>query len=140
MEELYVYALLYIVGFEYWDEYSNKLNDLFLKDFENEELLNLEEVGNSKSAILHILSLMDSAKINEKAFGTLLMDKIMEIYKQIELSLFARRMYDLWGYLPELLAYDEPYKTLSYADDALSWGDEKQCRELYEKAMKFYNN
>lgn len=67
MEELYVYALLYIGGFEYWDEYSNKLNDFFLKDSENEELLNLEEVGNSKSAILHILSLMDSAKINEKA-------------------------------------------------------------------------
>lgn len=33
---------------------------------------------------------------------------------------------------------EEPFHILSYADDCLSYGDEKQCRELYESMFAFY--
>lgn len=32
----------------------------------------------------------------------------------------------------------EPFHTLSYADDPLSWNDEKQTRKLYEELFEFY--
>lgn len=49
-------------------------------------------------------------------------------------------MYQLWQYLPSELSEKEPFDILCYADDLLSWGDEKQCRELYEKALFYYDN
>lgn len=48
-------------------------------------------------------------------------------------------MYSLWQNLPEQISYVEPFYILSYADDPLSWGDEKQARELYENAIGYYN-
>lgn len=51
---------------------------------------------------------------------------------------FAGRMYKLWKSLPDCLRYIEPFHTLSYADDPLSWGDEKQTREIYEELFKYY--
>ena len=40
--------------------------------------------------------------------------------------------------LPEKLAREEPFATLSYADDCLPYGDEAQCRRLYEAAFDHY--
>lgn len=34
---------------------------------------------------------------------------------------------------------EEPFYILSYADDCLGYGDEKQCRELYENALNYYD-
>ncbi len=140
MEELYVYALLYVIGFECWDDYSNKLHELFLNNPDNEVLLMLEEQGNSKDAMLHLLSEMEGSELDEKAFGSFLMDRISELYQTMEITEFGKKMYKLWGFLPASIMQNEPFHTLSYADDCLSWGDEKQCRELYEKAMGYYKD
>ncbi len=140
MEELYVYALLYVIGYECWDDYSNELHELFLNNPDNEVLLMLEEQGDSKDAMLHLFSEMGKCELDEKAFGSLLMDKISELYQTMEITEFGRKMYKLWGYLPAIIMKNEPFYTLSYADDCLSWGDEKQCRELYEKAMGYYKD
>lgn len=140
MEELYVYALLYVIGFECWDDYSNKLHELFLNNPDNEVLLMLEEQGNSKDATLHLLSEMEESELDEKVFGSFLMDKISELYQTMGITEFGKKMYKLWGFLPASIMKNEPFHTLSYADDCLSWGDEKQCRELYEKAMGYYKD
>jgi hypothetical protein len=34
----------------------------------------------------------------------------------------------------------EPFWTLSYADDPLSWGEERQTHEIYEKMFGYYEN
>ncbi len=140
MEELYVYALLYVIGYECWDDYSNKLHELFLNNPDNEVLLMMEEQGNSKDAMLHLLSEMEESKLDVKSFGSFLMERISELYQTMEITEFGKKMYKLWGFLPANIMENEPFHTLSYADDCLSWGDEKQCRELYEKAMGYYKD
>ena len=42
--------------------------------------------------------------------------------------------------LPSVIEYgEEPFFALCYADDCLSYGDEKQCRDLYEAALSYYD-
>ena len=33
----------------------------------------------------------------------------------------------------------DPFFTMCYADDPLSWGDKDQTRELYEQMFRFYD-
>lgn len=40
--------------------------------------------------------------------------------------IFASRMYSLWKNLPSNIQNQQPFFTLCYADDPLSWGDEKE--------------
>ena len=48
-------------------------------------------------------------------------------------------MYELWNRLPKVIdEMEEPFHVLAYADDCLAYGDEKQCRELYESMFAFY--
>lgn len=47
-------------------------------------------------------------------------------------------MYDLWKLLPDKINNEEPFYTLNYVGDCLSYGDEIQCRELYECALNYY--
>ena len=112
MEELYVYALLCSVGFDRYAEFQNALDRLFLADPANEALLDLEERGTKAALKL--------------------------LYRSSQISDFAGKMYALWSALPEKLAREEPFATLSYADDCLPYGDEAQCRRLYEAAFDYY--
>ncbi len=41
--------------------------------------------------------------------------------------------------MPRDIGQKEPFLTLCYADDCLSYHDEEQCRKLYEKAMCYYD-
>ena len=69
------------------------------------------------------------------------MKELKKIYSdENNLMEFGKRMYQLWKCLPSELSEEEPCIILRYADDPLSWGDEKQCRELYEKALFYYDN
>jgi hypothetical protein len=40
--------------------------------------------------------------------------------------------------LPSVIQSVEPFWSLSYADDPLSWGDVNQTKELYEEMLNFY--
>lgn len=142
MDELIVYAILCSIGYESYDEYRKKLDQLFLQNPQNEVLLDLEG-RNYKDAMLHLVHLFDERQLdtNMVLFGKKLMDRIRDIYDtENNLERFGKRMYQLWQYLPSELSEKEPFDILCYADDPLSWGDEKQCRELYEKALFYYDN
>jgi len=140
MEELIVYAVLCSVGYERYDEYREKLDQLFLQKPQDEVLLDLE--GRSyKDAMLHLVYWFNEIQLDIVQFGKKLMNKLREIYvAESNLEDFGKRAYRLWQYLPDELSKEEPFHILSYADDPLSWGDEKQCRELYEKALYYYDN
>ncbi len=139
MEDLYVYALLCAVGYDEFQNYRCVLEDLFVNDPNNDELLDL--MGRAyKDAILHTLYLMNAHLVDQDAFGSCLMDSLQPIYETEDLQVFGRHMYKLWTNLPDNLKDVDPFIILSYADDCLDYGDEKQCRELYEKALNYYKD
>lgn len=137
MEELFVYALLYSEGFDVWPLYADMLDKLFIEDPENEIYLSLEGMA-SKEAVLHTLSFMNESEFDTEYFGKILMQSLLQIYENTDIKLFARKMYSLWNKLPRHIGRNEPFFTLCYADDCLSYHDEEQCRQLYEKAMYYY--
>lgn len=140
MEDLFVYAILFSVGYDTWPEFSSTLDTLFLENSDNTDLLELEYMQ-PKDAILHTLSLMNTYEIDIGLFGKSLMREINKLYADIgNLSKFSCKMYEIWKRLPVSIEYGtEPFFTLNYAGDCLDYGDEKQCVELFEKAVNFYN-
>ena len=64
--------------------------------------------------------------------------KSQYLIHEADIHSFAKKAYNIWQLLPSDIASVEPFHILSYADDPLSWGDERQCRELYEEAFDFY--
>ena len=139
MEELFAYALLFSVGYDVWGLYTEQLDKLFLEYPENEEYIYLEGPITPKEATLHIISIMSSIPFNTDIFGQTLMKLIAQVYATSDLKEFGKTMYSLWNRLPAAIIQKEPFWTFSYADDCLSFGDEKQCRELYEKAIHYYD-
>ena len=137
LEELFVYSLLCLIGYDKYDEYKEALDHHFLSDPSNADLLDLE-MRNYKDAIIHTLSLFEKIAINTDGFGSFLMDTLKPIYSDSCIEEFADKMYKLWCNIPFELQTTDPFHILSYADDCLSLGDEKQCRELYEKALYYY--
>ena len=81
---------------------------------------------------------MDRNEFDTEYFGKILMRSLLRIYESMDLALFAGKMYSLWNKLPRDIGRREPFLTLCYADDCLSYHDEEQCRKLYEKAMCYY--
>ena len=73
-------------------------------------------------------------------FGKLFLDELKVIYIEMEIHSFAGKAYAAWNLIPKNIDQIEPFWTLSYADDPLSWGDEKQTREIYEKMFSYYEN
>ncbi|MCR5793301.1 MAG: hypothetical protein K6G65_09040 [Lachnospiraceae bacterium] len=137
MEELFVYALLCGVGFDEYEKYEETLDFLFENNPDDEMLLDLE-YRDRKDAIIHVNSIMNDYIGDCILFGKCLMKELKDIYTRTEITEFGRKMYELWGVLPDVIDVEkEPYYTLSYADDCLSFGDEKQCRELYEKMFDY---
>ena len=138
MEELFVYALLYSEGFDVWTMYAKALDKLFLENPENEEYLSLEGMT-PKEAVLHSISIMCGSEFDTGRFGKILMKSLRRIYEELSLEVFGRKMYSLWMKLPGCIGQEEPFFTFCYADDCLSYGDENQCRQLYEEAMRYYD-
>ena len=143
MEELYAELLLWYIGFHTSDRYRSILDEKFLNDSENDIYLDLEEC----SAIL--LDSMGRFKrywdyecheFNKDVFGTQLFKSLKVTYDEnlFDISEFGKRCYKLWNMFPNSIDQIEPFHILSYADDPLSWGDEAQTRELYEKAFSYY--
>lgn len=142
-EELLVYALLLDIGITSDSEYSEYLDALFMKMPDNYLLLELEwHFSDIQKSISIIRNHCNERCIDYDVFGRFLFLKLEQLYFQnrMDIQTFGAKSYAIWQQLPPAIDQTEPFWTLSYADDPLSWGDEKQTRELYEKAFGFYNN
>lgn len=139
MEELLVYAILLYQNIITEEMYQKRLNELFLKDIENEIFLKLEWETDINKAIIYIRTRINYQNINYEEFGKSLM-KVLKKYYECCTSIeqFSEKMYLLWESLPGRLQNEQPFFTLSYADDPLSWGDEKQTRSIYENMLNYY--
>ncbi|MBR5317773.1 MAG: hypothetical protein IKU39_07765 [Lachnospiraceae bacterium] len=138
MEELFVCAILCGLGFDKYNTYKEMLDRLLELNPTDEIVLDL--YGRSyKDAILHLYSIMDEYTLDCELFGKCLMKELRTIYLSVEITEFGKKMYELWNRLPKTIDnMEKPFHILSYADDCLSYGDEKQCRELYESMFEFY--
>ena len=139
MEELLAYAILLCQNIITEEMYQKKLNELFLKDIENEIFLKLEWETDINKAIIYIRTRINYQNINYEEFGKSLM-KVLKKYYECCTSIeqFSEKMYLLWKSLPGEIQNEQPFFTLSYADDPLSWGDEKQTRSIYENMLNYY--
>lgn len=141
MEELLVYALLLYEKLVTETEYNKRLDEIFLNAPENDDVLYLEWETDIKKAIIYIRTHIDYNNLDIDLFGRILMSKLKEVYKNYsDTREFASRMYSLWEDLPGNLQDIEPFWTLCYADDPLSWGDEGQTRNIYERMLCYYDD
>lgn len=141
MEELLVYALLLYEGLAVESEYSKRLDGLFLDNPENEDLLHLEWETDIKNAITYVRTHIEYKNLDLDWFGRTLMSKLKVVYENCsDIKFFASRMYSLWKNLPRNIQNIDPFWTLCYADDPLSWGDEEQTRNIYEYMLNYYDN
>lgn len=141
MEELLVYAILLYEELVTEDEYSKRLDELFLSDPRNDDLLYLEWETDIKKAIIYIRTHTDYNNLDLEKFGRTLMNKLKTVYVNCsDIKCFAGHMYRLWESLPGNIQDTEPFWTLCYADDPLSWGDEAQTRNIYEHMLDYYKD
>ena len=141
MEELLVYAILLYEELVTENEYNKRLDELFLITPENDDLLYLEWETDIKKAIIYVRTHIDYKNLDIERFGRILMSELKETYvKCSDIKYFATRMYSLWESLPGNIQDIEPFWTLCYADDPLSWVDEKQTRNIYEHMLSYYKD
>ena len=139
MEELFVYLILFGEQIITYDLYQKKLDLLFLENPNNEVLLNLEWETDIKRALIYARANMDYQNFNYKIFGKILMSNLKEYYDNCQdINIFANKMYSLWTSLPSYIQNEEPFWTLSYADDSLTYADEEQVCFLYKKILNYY--
>lgn len=141
MEELLAFAILLYEEMVTKDEYDKKLDELFLNNPENDDLLYLEWEKDIEKAVIYIRTHTDYNYFDYKRFGRILMSRLKVNYKNCsDIRDFADQMYNLWESLPGIIQDREPFFTLCYADDPLSWGNEEQTRNIYENMMNYYDH
>ncbi len=140
MEELLVLVILLYEELVTKDEYEKRLDELFLDYPENDDLLYLEWERDITKAVIYVRTHTDYNALDCERFGRILIGRLKEYYKNCpDIRVFADKMYSLWESLPGNIQDQEPFFTLCYADDPLSWGDEEQSRNIYENMLNYYD-
>ena len=139
-EQLIVYALLSSIGLDYWLHFQNKLDELYMNNKDDLELLELEGMD-KKDAILHTLSLINN-KIDLNIFGRFLMEELKKIYKECnDLFSFTWKLFELSSHIPNTnIRFEQPFNVLDIANDELGIYGEDKCKELLEYAFNYYDN
>lgn len=147
MEELTALFCLWVSGLRTKFDYTEKLDELFLNDPENDFLLELEGLcGDPERTLTRLAPLINEE--NADIFGKVLIAGVERYYtenvlgKAEALEPFTRLTYKLWRFLLDELPFDfahsDPIMIFCYADEPLEWGDEKQTVELLQKAFDYY--
>lgn len=142
MEKLVALCYVWEFGLSDKDDYVAELDRLFLENPEDDLLLELEGLGNDRAEAWARLGRL-ADRLNIDLFGKELFAVLEKVYKAdvFPLAEFGRCCYKLWcalPYHPYQYEHIEPFSTLTYADDPLSYGDEGQSRDLYEAAFDYY--
>ena len=140
MNELLAYAILLCEGIVSDDVFNRRLDEIFLENPNDEVLLELECMGNSEKALASVMARFDYGRFDSVQFGRTMMKELKEYCRLCGVTeRFGRKMYLLWEILPSCIQNEEPFSILTYADDPLSCGDERQSREIYGKAFGYYD-
>ena len=142
LEKIYAFVLSLQTNIVTQEEYADFLNMLFLEEPTNEWLVELEFASNN---LFETLTITNEAlyrrkiPLNYNVFGYVLFENIRKLYEKRTLGIeeFGLRAYTVWNLLPGEIKQAEPFWTLSYADDCLSYVGETQARELYEGTFSY---
>ena len=140
-ETLLVYTILLDSDLTTISEYKDHLDELFLKNSDDDLLLELEwSITDFNKSKMLIHDYFINHDINHDIFGSFLMQKLKPIYisYDTDIKAFEYRMLELWQKLPSKMMQKEPFWKMSYAGEPLTWGDINQTRELYEEMLNFY--
>lgn len=142
MEKLICKSLLWKVNLTNGEDYNTTLDNLFLENADD-LLLELESCSSDCDATFDVLQRYWKYEIKAFSvddFGKCLLEDLKTIYfsNTITVTEFGKRCYSLWQQLPSEIQMKEPFHMLSYADEPLSWGDERQTRKLYENLFDYY--
>lgn len=92
MEELFVYLILFYEKIVTYDLYQKKLDSLFMKNPNNEILLNLEWETDIERIRFYFRTNLDCQNLNEELFGKILMSKLKEYYNNCsDINIFAKK-------------------------------------------------
>lgn len=142
IEKLYAFVISLHTNIVTQKEYEDFLDTIFLNDPTNELLLDLEVASkdfNETLALVNEALYKKEGRLDFAVFGKVLFENLGAFYKKdvLEIADFGRRAYSIWHLLPNEINQTEPFWTLCYAGDYLSFGDESQTRELYERAFSY---
>lgn len=144
MEILVAYAYLWAFGLCFKEQYNKYLDILFLSDFDDDILLELEECSddyrNTFGRLKRYLE-YEAVEFDVDLFGKSLFSVLEKTYRNntLDISEFGERCCNLWNVLPDNIREQKPFYILSYADDYVSVGLEETTRELYEEIFTYYN-
>lgn len=143
MEELICKSLLWKMKLSNGKDYNTTLDKMFLENSNNDLFLELESCSSDCDVTFDILQRYwkyECENFSVDDFGKCLLEDLKTIYfsNTFTITEFGKRCYSLWQQLPSEIHTKEPFHTLSYTDDPLSWNDEAQTRKLYEDIFDFY--
>jgi hypothetical protein len=142
IEKLLSCASLLRVGLMLDYEYIDILDAMFIKTPDNELLLDLEFVSSDINKTISIIQFYcGEHNVDYAIFGRYLIEGLKKAYScySTDIEGFAAKVYELWNIIPSSIQSVEPFFTMCYSDDPLSWGDKEQTRRLYEKMFQFYD-
>ena len=143
MEKLICKSLLWKMELSNGEDYNTTLDKMFLENSNNDLLLELESCSSDSDATFDILQRYwkyECGDFSVDDFGKCLLEDLKTVYfsNAFIIAEFGKRCYQLWQQLPREMHTKEPFHTLSYANEPLSWNDEEQTRKLYEDLFDFY--
>ena len=101
MEELFAYAYLLEMDLISEEMYEDKLNELFLENPTDEDLLELEFLNRKrKETVRYIRTHINYNDMDIDKFGKVLFELLKPIYESIDIHRFGNAMYSLWESLP----------------------------------------
>lgn len=103
MEELLVYALLLYENIVPEEEYFKRLDELFLENPENDDLLYLEWETQVEKAIAYIGAHVHYKSFDYELFGSIMMEKIKVYYEKVLTS---------WILLAKCTDYGKAYRAI----------------------------
>jgi len=140
MESLLALAFLLDAQLVCAKVYVNHLNALFEEKPDDNFLLDLQWCTYDTSKTIQLI--FTNSRINiidYSIFGKFLMERLGEVYRQYEnLEDFSSKVISIWGKLPEEILQIEPFWSMSYAGEPLTWGGTEQTREIFEKMFNHY--
>lgn len=140
-ETLLACILLVDAGFIDKSEYIKHLDGLFLETSDDDLLLELErQISDYQKSKKMIVGYFSENKIDYSIFGKYLLEKLRNRYllHDLSLELFSSKLLNIWGNLSMDISTKQPFWSMSYIGEPLTWGDVKQTRELCEKMFDYY--
>ncbi|MDE6781212.1 MAG: hypothetical protein K2J40_07125 [Ruminococcus sp.] len=139
MEEIFALGLLIDWNDTAENLYNRKLDELFLENPDNPDLLELElKCGSIKETVIYIRNHINFSNINTETFVKSLVGCLKILYYSMDIEIFSKLSYRLWLRLPSHISENSLLSILNYMDDYVSIGFIDSAKQNYERLFAYY--